>query len=564
MNTSVPVHIRHRSRDAHAESRLIEAGLHPLVARLLAARGLSEPPLRRASQLLAPDGLRGIDRAATRLADAIVAREPMLVVGDYDCDGATACAVAVRGLRALGARVDYLVPNRFKSGYGLTPAIVELAVERAPRVIVTVDNGIASIEGVATANALGIDVVVTDHHLPGGALPAACAIVNPNQPGCTFRSKAVAGVGVVFYVLIAVRAELRKRGLFTAETQPRLDGLLDLVALGTVADLVKLDANNRLFVQLGLERIRGQQAQPGVLALARVAGRDPRALGVADLGFALGPRLNAAGRLADMTIGIECLLADDPARAYELALVLDRMNAERRELQHDMLGVAMEHVARVDVGASTSIVLHDPAFHAGVTGLVAGRLKDLHHRPTIVFATSSDGRLTGSGRSIPGFHMRDAIDLVTKRAPGLIERFGGHAMAAGLTIPADALAPFTAAFEAVAQALLGGKPGARELVVDGPIESAYVSPAVVRLLDAEVWGQGFEPPLFHDTWRVLSQRVIKDRHLKLVLERDGQRLEGIAFGRVDALPQRADLAFRITTYEYNGLTSAQLVVEHAA
>ncbi|WP_034412311.1 single-stranded-DNA-specific exonuclease RecJ [Derxia gummosa] len=558
-DTSAPPRFVVRPRDPRKEDALVRAGMHPLLARLYAQRGCSTPPVTGIGKLLPPTDMLGLPDAAERLADAIEDGEKLLVVADYDCDGATACAVAVRGLRQLGAEVDYLVPNRFETGYGLSPQVVDLALPRRPDLIVTVDNGIASHEGVDYANAHGIEVIVTDHHAVGATLPDARAIVNPNQPGCGFASRALAGVGVMFYVLIALRAELRRRGRFTAETQPRLDRLLDLVAVGTVADLVRLDENNRLLVKLGLERLRSGQANPGISALARVAGRELRKLSTADIGFGIGPRINAAGRLADMSIGIECLLTDDPARAFDLAGELDRMNAERRLVQDAMLDRSADLPVAPDAPA---IVLTDPSFHAGVTGLVATKLKDRHHRPAIVFAPSADGAtLTGSGRSIAGLHLRDAIDLVTKRAPGLVERFGGHAMAAGLTIGAGALDTFREQFVQVVIEQLGSAPQERIVTVDGPLETAWMKAEIAQMLGAEIWGQAFDAPLFADEFEVIQQRIVGERHVKASLRLNGQRFDAIGFNR-QKLPARGVFAYRVDANEFNGHINTQLVIEH--
>ena len=436
---------------------LRQGGIHPVLARVYAARGLTDPrELETGLQALVPPGaLRQIDAAAVYLADAIAAGKKMTIVADYDCDGATACATAIRGLTALGARVDYIVPNRFEYGYGLTPEIVELtAREKAPDIIITVDNGIASIDGVAAAKARGIDVVVTDHHLPGDALPDARVIVNPNQPECGFPSKHLAGVGVVFYVLLALRAELRRRGVFDAQTQPKLDNLLDLVALGTVADVVKLDTNNRILVAQGLKRMRAGRMHAGVAALFRVAGREARCASPFDLGFALGPRLNAAGRLEDMALGIECLITDDEGRAWAIAQELNDINLKRREIEADMQGTALLHLDDFEPADASTIAVFDDGWHQGVIGIVASRLKEKFYRPTITFAPAGDGWIKGSGRSIPGFHLRDALDLVSKKVPGLIDKFGGHAMAAGLSIRGDHFDTFAQAFEAVGRAWL--------------------------------------------------------------------------------------------------------------
>lgn len=545
---------------------LRQNGIHPVLARLYAARGLTDMKdlSSELTALIAPAGLLHVDAAAIFLADAIAARKKMVIVADYDCDGATACAIALRGLRALGADVDFIVPNRFEYGYGLTPEIVALAArEKSPDIIVTVDNGIASIDGVAEANRRNIDVVVTDHHLPADTLPAARVIVNPNQPECGFPSKNLAGVGVMFYVLLALRAELRKRGIFDAQTQPKLDALLDLVALGTVADVVKLDANNRILVAQGLKRMRAGRMQPGVAALFRAAGREARRATPFDLGFALGPRLNAAGRLADMSLGIECLTTDDEGRAWAIAQQLDAINRERRDIEAGMQDTALLLLDTFNPENSATICVFDASWHQGVIGIVASRLKDKFYRPTITFAPAGDGWIKGSGRSIAGFHLRDALDLVSKHAPALIDKFGGHSMAAGLTIRADAFDAFAAAFEAVGRDWLSQNQLERVLETDGPLEDAYFTTQFIELMDAQVWGQGFAPPVFCDEFKVVSQRVLKERHLKLSLEKDGHRYDAIWFGHIDALPDRAKVAYRLDANEYNGVTRVQLMVEHA-
>ncbi|MBB5456935.1 single-stranded-DNA-specific exonuclease RecJ [Paraburkholderia sp. Cpub6] len=550
---------------------LTRCGLHPVLARLYAARGvcLPEDVETGLARLVPPAELKGCDAAAALLADALQQQRRMLVVADYDCDGATACAVAVRGLRMFGARIDYLVPNRMEHGYGLTPDIVELAARSAagkPDLLITVDNGIASVDGVAAANALGIDVLVTDHHLPGDELPAARAIVNPNQPGCTFPSKCLAGVGVMFYVLLALRAELRRRGAFgDALPEPRLDGLLDLVALGTVADVVKLDGNNRVLVAQGLQRIRRGRTQPGIAALFRAAARDARNASGFDLGFALGPRLNAAGRLSDMSLGIECLTTDDVGRAWELAQQLDTMNRERREIEAGMQQQALDDLSTVDPDGATTITLFNPGWHQGVIGIVAGRLKEKFHRPSFTFAPA-DGTgvlVKGSGRSIAGFHLRDALDLISKREPDLIVKFGGHAMAAGLTLAAADVPRFTAAFEAVGREWLSAQALARTIETDGELEDAYFTPQFVEMLDAAVWGQGFPAPVFSGEFEVASQALVKDKHLKLQLLRGRQRFNAIWFNHTDTLPARTTIAYRLASDTWNGVSRVQLIVEHA-
>ncbi|WP_334022758.1 single-stranded-DNA-specific exonuclease RecJ [Burkholderia gladioli] len=560
--------VTRQASPADAEA-LARHGLHPVLARLYAARGVTCPEdIETAlARLVPPASLKGCEDAAVLLADALAARKRMLVVADYDCDGATACAVAVRGLRMLGASIDYLVPNRFEYGYGLTPEIVKLAAARRPELLITVDNGIASVDGVAAANALGIDVLVTDHHLPGATLPAARAIVNPNQPGCEFPSKHIAGVGVMFYVLLALRAELRRRGAFDdARPEPRLDGLLDLVALGTVADVVRLDGNNRVLVAQGLQRIRKGRMQPGIAALFRAAAREARSASAFDLGFGLGPRLNAAGRLSDMSLGIECLTTDDIGRAWELAQQLDTMNRERREIEAGMQQQALADLAQVDPAEAATITLFNPNWHQGVIGIVAGRLKEKFHRPSFTFAHAdeSGARVKGSGRSIPGFHLRDALDLVSKREPDLLVTFGGHAMAAGVTLETDKVPRFAAAFEAVAREWLSEEALSRVLETDGDLEDAYFTPQFVELLDGAVWGQGFPAPLFSGEFEVASQALVKDKHLKLQLARGRQRFGAIWFNHTEPLPARATVAYRLASDTWNGVTRVQLIVEHAA
>jgi single-stranded-DNA-specific exonuclease len=545
---------------------LRQDGVHPVLARLYASRGLTDKRelSSELGSLMAPAGLLHIDAAAVFLADAIAANRKMTIVADYDCDGATACAVALRGLRAMGATVDYIVPNRFEYGYGLTPEIVALtAREKAPDIIITVDNGIASIDGCLAAKKLGIDVVVTDHHLPADTLPDARVIVNPNQPECGFPSKHLAGVGVVFYVLLALRAELRRRGVFDAQTQPKLDNLLDLVALGTVADVVRLDANNRILVAQGLKRMRAGRMHAGVAALFRVAGREARTASPFDLGFAVGPRLNAAGRLDDMSLGIECLTTDDEGRAWQIAQQLNEINLKRREIEAEMQDAALLHLDDYEPADSSTISVVDADWHQGVIGIVASRLKEKFFRPTITFAPGAEGWLKGSGRSIPGFHLRDALDLVSKRAPALIDKFGGHAMAAGLTIRAVDFEAFAKAFEEVGRSWLSVQQLERVIETDGPLEDAYYTTEFIGLVDGQVWGQGFAPPLFCDEFRVVSQRILKDRHLKLQLERNGMRYDAIWFGHTASLGERARVAFRLDANEYNGVTKVQLMVEYA-
>jgi len=553
-----------RPASLQVQDRLVREGIHPVLARILAARGVNARiDLDDASSgLLPPDSMLGIDRAALLLADAIAAGRRLLIVADYDCDGATACAVGVRALRAFGAECSWLVPNRFRTGYGLTPEVVALAAPHRPEVIITVDNGIASVEGVEAARALGIDVVVTDHHLPGDTLPRASAIVDPNQPGCSFASKHLAGVGVMFYVMLALRAELRKRGAFSQREEPKLAELLDLVALGTVADVVALDHNNRILVAQGLKRIRAGRMQPGMRALFAVAGREYARASSFDLGFMLGPRLNAAGRLDDMALGIECLITEDAARALTIARMLDDLNRERRSIEAEMQLQAESLLAPLAVGESSSISLFDPAWHQGVIGILAGRLKDRHHRPVITFATGDPGEMKGSGRSIRALHLRDALDRVAKRAPGLILRFGGHAAAAGLTIRSVDFARFSELFERVVGELVSPEALSRTIETDGSLESAYLNLDLARLIESQIWGQGFPQPLFCDEFEVLNQRVVGERHLKVRLARGGRSLEAMHFNALDPLPGRVRAAYRLSINEYNGAQNLQLVIEH--
>ncbi len=553
-----------RAVPTRASLMLEQSGVHPLLARLYAARGIAakdELDTGLAS-LLPPDSLKGAVEAARFLADAIAAQKRLLIVADYDCDGATACAVGLRALRLFGATVDYLVPNRFETGYGLSPEVVRIAAEKKPDIIVTVDNGIASVEGVAEAKRLGIAVLITDHHLPGDELPAADVIVNPNQPGCRFPSKALAGVGVMFYVALALRAELRRRGAFGEGSGPNLGALLDLVALGTVADVVALDRNNRILVAQGLARIREGRMQPGVRALFRVTGREPARAATFDLGFTLGPRINAAGRLGDMSVGIECLVTDNEARAMNIAQELDAINRERRTIEADMREDADLLLAATDAENRASLVLFDPAWHQGVIGILAGRVKEKLHRPTFAFARGQNGELKGSGRSIPGLHLRDALDLVAKRRPKLLKRFGGHAAAAGVTIMETDRAEFETVFEEIARALVDPAQLTRTLETDGALESGYYSLESARLLQQAIWGQGFPAPMFSDVFDVDRQKLLKDKHLKLTLKKGKLRLEAIQFNFADSAPARIHAAFRLDVNEFNGIANVQLILEH--
>ena len=557
---------------------LQQAGVHPLLAQLYAARGVrtADELDDGLARLLPPASMKGAAEAAVLLADAIAANKKICVVADYDCDGATACAVALRGLRLLGAtQVGYIVPDRVVDGYGLTATIAERVKATGADLLVTVDNGIASIEGVARARELGMQVLVTDHHLPAlrdGAivLPDADVIVNPNQPGCAFESKAMAGVGVMFYVLLALRAELRKRGTFDARNQPKLDTLLPLVALGTVADVVRLDANNRRLVAQGLKRIRSGALPAGLAALFTAAGRIAAVATSFDFGFAVGPRINAAGRLSDMTLGIECLLTDDAGRADELAKTLDGINRERRDIEAGMreqAQYAADAMIDEDEVPPPAIAIFDPDFHEGVVGIVASRIKDKLHRPTFVFAASQapgkEHELKGSGRSIAGFHLRDALDLVAKRHPGVLLRFGGHAMAAGCTIAEEHFEVFEQALQLVAHEWLDAATLLRRLDTDGPLAPEYRRADLVDTLHKEVWGQGFAAPTFSEEVEVISQRLVGEKHLSLKLKHQGQPVDGIWFGHTESLPARVKLAFRLDADEWQGIKRVRFLVEAA-
>jgi len=555
-----------RAVPAAAFETLVAEGLPPLLAKIYAARGIKESSRLDTSfmRLLPFDLLLNCSTMATLLADAIERELRLLIVADYDADGATACAIGMLGLGCFGAKVEYLVPNRFEYGYGLTPEIVRLAAVRKPDILITVDNGIASVEGVAEANRLGIRVLITDHHLPGEQLPAAACIVNPNQLGCSFPSKHLAGVGVMFYVLVALRAELRRRDWFKGRKEPNLAELLDLVALGTVADVVRLDDNNRILVHHGLQRIRAGRAHAGVEALISVAGRDAARVSTYDLGFVLGPRLNAAGRLSDMSVGIECLLTQDHVKSAELAKQLDSLNRERRDIEAGMQATALALVDKIDVADNFSISLYDPAWHQGVIGILAARLRERFHRPAIAFAASGSGEAKGSGRSIPGLHLRDALDLVTKRNPNLILRFGGHAAAAGLTLRTDQIAAFGVAFESVVRELIGPADLEHFVETDGSLPPAEITLAFAEALERPVWGQGFKSPTFGDTFEIAEQRVIGGKHLKLRLKMaDSTRtFEGILFGRQELFPNRIFGVYGVQVNEYNAVRSVQLLVEH--
>lgn len=586
-----------RPHPEDAAQRLVDAGIAPLLARIYAARGISDITQLETglARLLPFTLLKNAQQMAVLLADAIAQNKKLLIVADYDCDGATACAVGLRGLRAFGARVDFIVPNRFEYGYGLTPEIVRLAHGSNPDILITVDNGIASVEGVAEANRLGMQVLVTDHHLPGDVLPNALCIVNPNQPGCDFPSKNLAGVGVMFYVLLALRAVLRIRGQMTEDRGRKLVELLDLVALGTIADVVKLDENNRILVQQGLLRIRAGRACAGINALLQIAKKDYTKVSGYELGFVVGPRLNAAGRLEDMGLGIACLLSDNNVEATQIAAKLDALNRERRSIEADMQEAALAALEHINPADGSSLAMFDETWHQGVIGILASRLKDKFHRPVIAFARAQTGELKGSGRSIPGLHLRDALDLLSKRYPHLLQKFGGHAMAAGVSIREEHFAEFQAVFEAIAQNLLSPADLTRIIETDGALDAADFSLDIARSLEQQVWGQGFPQPLFEGEFAVESQRVVGEKHLKLQLRHvtgeasglreqlpgapsrtnnsdstvsgallvaNGTSHDAIRFFSADPMPERIRAVYKLALNEYNGKTTLQLIIEH--
>lgn len=556
-----------RPYDQHAADRLALSGFLPPIARALAARGIQVPSdlEQEWAGMLPPAMLEGTREAAERLALARERHQAVTIVADYDCDGATACAVGIRGLRMLGITANYFVPDRVLHGYGLTPNVVDIVAARTPKpdLIVTVDNGISSAAAVDRARELGIDVIITDHHLPGAELPRAQAIVNPNLTGSTFPSKNLAGVGVIYYVLLALRSLLRERGIFDAKTQPRLDALVDFVALGTVADVVKLDKNNRILVSQGIRRIRCGRTHAGLEALFAIAGRDIRTAGVRDFGFAVAPRINAAGRLGTMENGIECLLSDDPAAALAFAESLNSINTERRELESEMQQLAEAALSNIDLDHHATFTIFNPSFNEGVVGLVAARLKERIHRPVIAFAPTENGELKGSGRSIPGIHLRDALDLTAKALPGVVLRFGGHAMAAGLSIKPEGFKVFQTAFEEVIRSRCDASVFERVVLTDGGLAPDEITEALCQEIDEQIWGQGFEAPLFANEVHVLSQTLLKGTHLKMMLELGGSRFDAIFFRRKEPLASLTRIAYRPSVNEFRGRRTVQLVVEAA-
>lgn len=558
-----------RPVDEQCAQTLQQAGISPTMARLFAARGVlnADQTSIEWKHMIPPSEMKNCSRAAVLLADAIDARKKIMVVADYDCDGATACTIAVEGLRMFGADVDYMVPNRFETGYGLSPQVIDVIGERfsaMPDLIVTVDNGIASVEGVEYAKSLGIDVLVTDHHLPGDVLPDALAIVNPNQPGCNFPSKSIAGCGVIFYVLMALRARFRELGRYQNSPEPRLTDLIDLVAVGTVADVVKLDDNNRILVQQGLKRIRRGIMHCGLKALFEAAGADYSKASTMDLGFKIGPRLNAAGRLADMSIGISCLLSTDPDEAASLATQLSNLNQERRRIEETMSTEALQAIdahSSSDNEAAIS-VFHDD-WHQGVVGILASRLKEKFWKPVIAFAPADDAEIRGSGRSVPDVHLRDTLDLVSKRHPDLILKFGGHAMAAGLSIRKQDFEIFRQAFmKAVAD--ISGKTEFKPLLeTDGHLPGSEMTVETAEMIEDQAWGTGFPYPCFMDTFKIKSQRILKEKHSKLLLEKDGVFVDAIWFNHNEDLGDLQDFVYEIGCNRWQGRVSIQLIIRHA-
>jgi single-stranded-DNA-specific exonuclease len=558
------------------DSTNLPANLHPIIRQIYADRGVedSQQLLRSTQSLLHYQALKGVTKAVALLVTAIKSQQKIIIVGDFDADGATSTALCILSLNKLGSvNHSYLVPNRFDFGYGLSPEIVEVAASQGVELIMTVDSGIACFAGVAKAKELGITVLITDHHLAAERLPGADAIVNPNQPGCEFLSKNLAGVGVAFYLMLALRAELKNQNWFVQQnlSLPNLAELLDIVALGTVADVVPLDSNNRILVHQGLQRIRSDQCCPGIQAIMEVAGRDKSKLMAADLGFVVGPRLNAAGRLDDMSLGIECLLTDNPARARQIAVQLDSLNQERREIESSMQQEAVKVLEELNLATEAlpyGLVLYKQDYHQGVIGILAGRIKDKYFRPTIAFAHQDDHLLKGSARSIAGVHIRDLLEAINSQYPGLIVKFGGHAMAAGLTIHASKLSDFEQAFHKITQQLLHNKPLASEVLSDGPLKKEYFSIGFAQLLkDAGPWGQGFPEPIFDDEFELLEQKLLGGKHLKMLVRYQGQLLlDAIAFN-IDpflwpnSLCKNVRLAFKLDINEFRGRVNLQLMVD---
>ncbi|AIL32552.1 single-stranded-DNA-specific exonuclease RecJ [Basilea psittacipulmonis] len=560
----VPIKVTERVIPQANYENLVQQGVNPFLARLWAARGIQQAPSFELNSLLSPKDLKDIDKASEILFHAINNKKKLLVVADYDCDGATACAVALRGLRMMGADIDFFVPNRFETGYGLSAAVINLILEQypyQPDLIITVDNGIASFDGIKRAKEVGIDVLVTDHHLPSSSLPDALAIVNPNQANCSFASKSLAGCGVIFYVLIALRAKFRQEGVYTAENQPNIASLLDMVALGTVADVVKLDQNNRILVSYGLKLMRNNKAHEGIKALFKVSGANISQASASDLGFFLGPRINAAGRLADMEIGIRLLTTDDPETAMTLAMELNDFNRERKQIEDSIRVEAESSLEHINEDRP-SIVSFGQDWHEGVIGIVASRLKEKYWKPTIVFAPSEHGFYKGSARSIPDVHIRDVLDLVSKRHPDIIISFGGHAMAAGVSIKKDTLAIFHQALDEAVIELTGKTNFEPTVETDGGLPTELSCFENAKLISEQVWGSGFPAPIFFDEFQVIQQTLLKEKHLKAKLEKNGMVFDAVWFNHQEALPNPVKLVYEFQPNEWNNWQGTQLMIRY--
>ena len=550
------------------QSALQAAGANPLIAQLYAARNVADSSELNDSlkQLIPYTQLTNCTAAASRLADAIQAKQKILIIADYDADGATACSVAMKGLASMGAAVDFFVPNRFEHGYGLTPELADIAHAKGADLIVTVDNGISSAEGVARAKAVGLDVIVTDHHIAGSVVPD-CIIVNPNQRGCAFPSKSIAGVGVIFYVLIALRAELRARDYFSGclnIAEPKLDELLDLVALGTVADVVALDHNNRILVSQGLKRIRAGKMSHGIRALFQTARCSAQKAQPFDFGYKIAPRINAAGRLDDMSIGIACLLSGSLNEAESMAGELNELNQTRQEIEQEMLTDILADCPSALPREQTTLCVYRDSFHQGVVGIVASRLKEKFYRPVFVFAPDDDGNYRGSGRSIAGVHLRDVLDAISKRAPEIIIKFGGHAMAAGLTLRSGSLKTFGELFEDIVRSQVNEDTLSQTFLTDGSLKTSDITLANAQLINAQIWGQGFPPPSFADTFQVIRQQSMgaDKKHTKAWLAKEGQEFEAMFWRCEDILPRDIRVVYRPTVNEWKGNTELQLYVDY--
>ena len=565
--TELPRTIKTREAPDASQRTLTASGLSPVLARVLAARGIkTNNDLDDSLTRLAPlETLKNCHMAGKLLADTIANKANILIVADYDADGATAAAITILFFRSIGVTVDYFVPNRFEHGYGLTPEIVDIVAARKTDLIITVDNGIASITGVARARELGIKVLITDHHLPGSELPQADCIVNPNQPDDSFASKCIAGVGVMFYVLIALRMELRTRRYFEQEhvKEPNLAELLDLVALGTIADVVPIDKNNRILVAQGLKRIRTGKMNPGIKALLQIARKDPSNARAADFGFAIGPRLNAAGRLTDMKLGIECLISNDIGKATELARELDQLNIERRSIEGEMKDQALRYLENIETKLESGITLFNPQWHSGIVGILASRVKEKFNRPTIAFAPEKDNSLKGSGRSIQGIHLRDVLDILTKMDPSVIDKFGGHAMAAGLTIQAEKLERFTGLFNQIVNEEFNKNTIDNSIYVDGSLREQDSLTELAHELRIQVWGQGFPEPAFKDELHVRAHRLLGDAHTKLRVSfsSHGEEIDAIRFNFNDAVPNLINCVYRLDINDFYEHKPAQLIIE---